>query len=66
MKYQSILALIAAVRNGEIVEKDIEIFTDNDTTGVYVDDEKVFEGNGHYDQNDLWQELLPQATVESV
>ena len=46
MKYKTYEDLIAAYKSGELSEP---LTVDNDDCFVYVDDKKVFQGNGPFD-----------------
>lgn len=50
IKYKSYEELLAAYNSGELTEP---LIMDNDSSFVYVDDEKVFQGGGQMDVIEL-------------
>lgn len=53
MKYKNYKQLKKAYETGKLSKEDHPLVLDNDTCFVYVDDEKVFEGNGYEDLEEL-------------
>lgn len=71
-KYNNIAGLYKAVQSGEIDEYKIEIWVDNDGTGIYLipDDDgdgiHLCEGHGNDDVTVLYDLLFPKAMVSRV
>ena len=73
-QYESIAAVVAAVRSGELDESQLTVVMDNDCSrveyGPWEDDHGeeidnvIFRGKGYYDVEDLWPLVFPQADVE--
>jgi hypothetical protein len=65
-KYKNIRELHEAVQSGDILQSLITVVMDNDHTGFYygVEQEKILDGNGYHDIEDIYPLLFPRATVE--
>lgn len=71
-KYNNIAALYKAVQAGEIDESKIEIWVDNDSTSIYLNDadiddlDPICKGHGNDDVTVLYDLLFPKAMVSNV
>jgi len=72
-KYKTLAELYAAVKSGKIDESKMEIWVDNDGTGIYLNDEHIHEdhrhlceGHGYDDVTVLYDLLFPKAMVSPV
>ena len=62
--YETLKELIQAIKNGEVDESKMTVSIDNDSTSIYLDDEKLFNGGGYDDILDLYELLFPKADVD--
>ncbi len=73
-KYNTIAEVYNAVKAGEIDESKLIIVLDNDCTDFYLGpdedsngneiDNEILRGGGYFDVAEVYQLLLPRATVE--
>jgi len=62
--YKTLKELIQAIKDGEVDESKMTVSIDNDSTNIYLDDEKLFNGGGYDDILDLYELLFPKADVD--
>ena len=71
-KYKTIPELYKAVQSGEIDGSKLEIWVDNDSTGIYFNDadiddlDPICKGHGYDDVIVLYDLLFPKAMVSNV
>jgi len=67
--YKSITELKEAVERGDVDEATLEVWIDNDDTGVYTTidpEEPILSGAGYADLEELWKLVFPKAHVAGV
>ncbi len=72
-KFDSIKAIVDAVKSGALDESQIEVVMDNDCSSVYYGtnedasgnevDNQIYEGAGYFDVEELWPLVFPKASV---